>query len=186
MNNMKLKFSTLIAILLTLSPVITLAHDAGEPHLEPAELREQITHHVADRLCTKVENRIKLQIKYFENAQRRRTNAYQNTQARLAGLKDNLTNRGFDTVQLGTDLETLQLKIDTYSKAFDDFMVELKQAQELSCGESDGAFKDSITKARELLQQVRSLGLDIRSFLAETIRPELVSLKSQSANQEEN
>lgn len=129
--------------------------------------------------CEMVNSRIDLKIANFDNGQLRRVSSYQNMKDRLSRAIDKLTAKGVDTSDLKADLVMLDAKIAKLAQDYRAHVDGFRAAKNYDCGESQGQFRRQITESRRELSQVRKDVLDIRSFYATAIKPDLIKARNE-------
>ncbi len=135
---------------------------------------------VTKAVCANAETRIANRITMLTNAKTRHQTAYQRGKDRYSSLVTKLKEKGYDTAKLEADLATWNTKILAFGTAFNDHLDALKAAQHFECGTSNGAFLTSLETARTKLLAVRTAAVDARSYWLNTVKPDLLALKSQT------
>lgn len=108
-----------------------------------------------------------------------RSKVHENILKHLNNLVPKLQEAGLDTSDLETQIETLKTKIETFNTDFATYKQAVADLQEIDCVAEPDGFKASLEAARAALDQVRTDAKDIRNYVKETIKKELVSLRSQ-------
>ncbi len=135
---------------------------------------------ITKTMCANAETRIANRITILTNAKTRHQAAYQRGKERYSNLVAKLKDKGYDTAKLEADLATWNTKILAFSTAFTTHLDALQATQEFECGNSNGAFLESLEDARSKLLTVRTAAIDARSYWLNTIKPDLQAIKSQT------
>lgn len=115
----------------------------------------------------------------LETAEAKRTQAYAATVERLTALSTKLQGSGMATTELDAAIISLNEKITTHGNDLSAYKQTVSDLAEMDCAADVEAFKASLDAARTSLHTVAASGKDIRIFINDTIKPLLVSLKTQ-------
>lgn len=159
---------------------------SGTAHAEDLTTRAVTRAAVTEAICRRAETRIGLRIDTLTGVRTRRVAAYQKGVDQYKALVDSLDAKGYDTTKLKADLKTWNEKILAFGAAFTDHLDALKNTQNYSCGNSNGAFIDSLEDARSKLGTVRADAVAARSYWFDTIRPDLLAIKNQTPTANSN
>lgn len=135
---------------------------------------------VTKTICVNAEARIGNRITILTNAKTRHQAAYERGRERYSNLVTKLKANGYDTTTLEADLATWNTKILAFGTAFNDHLDALKETQAFECGNSNGAFLDSLENARSKLLAVRTAAIEARSYWLTTVKPDLQAIKTQT------
>lgn len=131
-----------------------------------------------ERRCLVSQKLIEARIENYTKHRDNHKTRYSRVKDRLSKLVAKLTNKGYDTTKLKTDLQILDEKILKFNTDVDAFHKKLEEANDFNCGDSEGAFKSKIQEARALLTIVKDDALDIRDFYKNTIKSDFQALRS--------
>lgn len=119
-----------------------------------------------------------------------RTKVHTNLVERLKKLEAKLTEKNLDTTQYKTQITELESKIATFNTDMAAYKLTVTDLSSIEdCTADPTAFKASLDASRTALQKVRDDSLAIRTYVKDTIKPTLKSLRTQletTANQETN
>lgn len=166
--NQRIGIGVALAFAVSVAPIATQAVDTPRKDA------------VTKAICTNAEARIGNRITVLTDAKTRHQTAYQRGVERYSGLVTALKAKGYDTVKLEADLKAWNTKILAFGTAFTAHLDALKATQAAECGTSNGAFLDSLDDARTKLLPVRTAAVDARSYWLNTVKPDLLALKSQT------
>jgi chromosome segregation ATPase len=142
------------------------------------ELNAQQQEMIQNR-CEFIANRIQNRISAYEQNQNARSESYKNIRTRVQSIANRLKSDGYDTSQLETDLATLSDKIENISDDYATFISGLKNTQGAECGKSKGEFANRYMNARSAMLSVREGILDAKTFIQDTIRPDIQKIRAQ-------
>jgi hypothetical protein len=150
-------------------------------HQNLQDERQQFT----EERCKLVNQRINDRLSNFQNKQNVDSTIFGNVYQRLTNLSIRLKSKGLDTTKLNEDLATLKTKIDKVHTDYVSFIDGLKQTQSSTCGHSQGEFMGKLGAARSILLTVRQDRQDVRNYILNTIKPDIMALRQQLAKQEQ-
>ena len=150
---------------------------------EHKNLQDQKQQFTQDR-CDRINQRINDRLSNFQNKQNGDTTIFGNIYQRLTNLATRLKNDNLDTTQLTTDLATLKTKIDKVNTDYTSFIDGLKTTSSFTCGHSQGEFMGKLGAARAILLLVRQDRLDVKNYIKNTIRPDILALRQQLVKEE--
>jgi hypothetical protein len=119
-----------------------------------------------------VEGRIK-------GIQTSRIQIYGNLIDRLTSLSSRLRANNVDTTELDQNIEELKEKIEEFNTVLASYIQAVADLAVMQCKDDPEAFKASLNKARELQQELRQRGLEIKTFIQETLKPTLANIREQ-------
>lgn len=130
--------------------------------------------------CDKVTARINNQIEKFNANKDKHIQNYQNTKDKVTDMVTRVKNeKGADTTKLEADLKTLDSKIQTFASDYATFIKTLESTKTLACGNSDGEFKNALALSRTQLATSKQDAAAVRSFIKDTIRPDVQAIRDQ-------
>jgi hypothetical protein len=202
---MKKKFLFLAFVLALAMPLgIALAEDStGTQPTIPrgiASLKEQIQQRkdanieaqdalkkqLHEQRCKNIELRIDTRIKRYENNRQMFENVFGNMIARIQRLIDRLKTKGVDTSKLAADLQTLKVKVDKLLADHKIFMQNIGDAKNIACNENDltgSEVRAKVGEARKVFMTLTQDRLEIRNFYQSNIRPDIMAIRKQLADQ---
>lgn len=146
---------------------------------ERNEFREARKEAIKEKKCERWQNRIQNRIKRYENKHQLHERVFGNMVDRLKKVSERLKDAGLDTGDLNSYITVLEGKINDLMGEHADFIDQLEQTDEHSCGQSEGEFKNQLGEARRMIPQVRSALDEVRDYYRDVVRPELIELKQQ-------
>ncbi len=108
-----------------------------------------------------------------------RTQVYKNIIDRLTKLSDKLKEKGIDTTELNTDIKSLQTKIDTFNTDLTGFKQVVGDLATMDCEADPEGFSAALEAARSDRQQVHDDAQGVRTYIDETIKPLLKTIRSK-------
>ncbi|MCD8484325.1 hypothetical protein LRY65_00350 [Candidatus Woesebacteria bacterium] len=124
-----------------------------------------------EQRCSISTQRIDLWTTRYANNQSRFQKIEERAGQLIATIIERAKAAGKDTSELEAANDTFATKIDTASTEYSTLMDKLNASKEYACGNSEGAFRDSLQTAREQLIVTRQASLDARSYYQSTVRP---------------
>lgn len=119
---------------------------------------------------------VKGKLQSTENA---RIKAYTTIKNNLTELSTKLKDKGVNTTGLEAALTTLQTKIDTFNTDLAKYKQAISDLKEVDCKADPDGFKASLETARTALQTVNTDGVAIRTYLTDTLKPLLKTIRTQ-------
>jgi len=104
---------------------------------------------------------------------------YGNSATKLTELSTKLKNKGADTTELDAAIVTLQGKITTFNTDLATYKEAINDLLEMDCAADPDGFKASLESARTAREAVRKDAADVRTYLKDTIKPLLATIRSQ-------
>lgn len=147
-----------------------------------AALKTKLTNTEKTRIVAKcvasqgVVGNVKGKLQSTENA---RIKAYTAVETNLNELSTKLKDKGVDTTELNTNLVALKAKIDTFNTDLAAYKQDVSDLKDVDCKADPEGFKASLEAARTALTTVSKDGLDIRTYLTDTIKPLLKTIRTQ-------
>lgn len=136
--------------------------------------------------CDLVNQRITTRINNFTKNEGSDKTVFGNVYQRLTNIATRLKGDNLDTTTLANDLATLQTKIDKVSTNYASFISALQTLTSSTgptCGQSQGQFATQLASTRTILLTVRQDRLDVRSYILNTIKPDILALRQQLVKQ---
>jgi len=143
-----------------------------------AQNENRIQARACDRVTANVQNRL---TKFKEN-RKTHEDLYTKLEEKLASIEIQLEANGQDTTELKQNIDTLALKIDTFSTDHAKLVQKLEQAKIYACGESEDAFIDILQQAIEQLAVLKQDVRDIKTYYRTVVRANIIDLKNQNPN----
>lgn len=132
-----------------------------------------------DTRCENVTARIQNRIRQYDENKDRHIDNYNKIKDRLSETANSLEDKGYDVSELRNDLQTLDSMIKEFGQNYTAFVNTLNESESLACGESEGAFKGKVEESRGQLRNSREQAKEIRDYIQNVIRPDLVDLREQ-------
>lgn len=132
---------------------------------------------IADR-CEAAQKLAKAYKTRGENSVKARTAVYEAIIARLESTSATLAAKGTDTATLDANIVILKTKVTAFKAATDTYLLALNDLSVLECKTDPAAFKAALQSARTEQAAVLASAKDIRTFLSDTVKATLQSLKA--------
>jgi len=129
--------------------------------------------------CAVIESKVQSKTSVFDNSKVRHLEIYANVKNRIIAISGKLAAKGLDLTVLNSYLAVLDQKIKKFSDDYAVYVNKLKESQNFVCGKSEGDFRGKLKEARTALAQVHKDAVDIRTYYAQVLKPELNRLKNQ-------
>ncbi|HSX46953.1 MAG TPA: hypothetical protein VLF87_03130 [Patescibacteria group bacterium] len=152
-----------------------------------AELKTKLTTLEKTKITTKcvaaqgLISSVKGRVKGIETS---RGEVYKNMVDRLTDLSGKLKAKNVDTTALDADIATLQGKITTFNTDLATYKQAVTDLSAMDCKSDPDGFKASLDAARSALTKVSQDALAIRSYVNDTIKPLLKTIRDQLAKTE--
>jgi hypothetical protein len=128
--------------------------------------------------CPVVESKIQVKSTNFDNSKVKHLEAYAKVKDRLVVIVDKLAAKGVDVTSLRATLVIYDQKIQKFSDDYAIYIGKLKESQVYVCGKSEGQFRTKLKEAKTALAQVHKDAVDIRTYYAQTIKPEINKIRA--------
>jgi chromosome segregation ATPase len=115
-----------------------------------------------------------------------RGEVYKNIQTRLTDLSTKLKNKGVDTTALDADIATLKTKIDTFNTDLTAYKQAVSDLATMDCATDPDGFKASLETARTALKKVGEDAKAVRSYLNDTVKPLLKTIRAELEKPSDN
>jgi DNA repair exonuclease SbcCD ATPase subunit len=150
----------------------------GELEKKQREMKEE----AVSKKCEELEERVTHRIENYQNNVDKHVENYTKLHTRLEEIIAKLSAKGFDVSKLESDLAQLEDMIQDYAGVYSGFIAKLTDAQELTCGEAEGAYRQALLDAQVQLKLAIEARQKIREFYAHTIRKDIQDLRLQKVN----
>jgi len=177
MKQNKLLLSAVIIFSSLLIPASSIL--AQEPANTSAQNVRARLEESAENRCNLITTRVDTLVARYDNNKNRHINNYNRIKDRTQTLAARLQSKGYDTKEVGTNLQTLDTYIKNISQDYTKFVSALRESKEMACGQSEGAYRAKLQEARDYLKDVRESALETRNFVQTTLRPSIQELRDQ-------
>lgn len=153
------------------------------------ELIEKKQSELADRIsklqekerirCEKINSNVEKIISNYDEKVAKHIEKYQNIVIKVETAVNRIEEKGIDVTMIRSQLETLNQMILNMHQNREQYINTLRDSQNYICGESEGEFKNRIQTARTELNLVKNNAEEIKNYMENTIRPELLRLREQ-------
>lgn len=146
-------------------------------------LKETLTNEAKARIesrCVAAQTSVKNRTDSNSKALTNRTKAYNEITSNLHALSSALVAKGVDTTTFNADLLALQTKITSFTLLNSTYQQALNDVTMLDCKSDPTAFKAALEAARSAQKAVFNSAQEIRTYIANTIKPSLKALKTAS------
>jgi chromosome segregation ATPase len=152
---------------------------------EKERLREEFKEKFTEERCARIQKRIEERTSNFDEREGKHKKVYENLVNRINKFITRFETANLDTANLKSYLATLQEKIDKFSTDYAAYIAKLKESKNFTCGHSEGEFKGVLVDARAELKLVHEDAAGIRTYMRDTIIPEIKALKDKMPKNEE-
>lgn len=130
--------------------------------------------------CEEVGSNLEQYRTRFSQGAQQYLGAFTRMSAQLESVEERLRNSGSaDTTTLQQQLVELREMITAFEGNKDLFVSELTSIHDASCSDADASTRTQVQQSRQQLQALRTEARAIRSYIQNTIRPELQRLRLQ-------
>lgn len=167
----------------------TLSEDLSEARNQARETREEIKENREENVekrCEIVTERVNNRVTVATTNKKKHVEFYNNAKNKISEFVDKLTEEGYDTSVLKSELVVLESLIIDLSAKYDSFILSLEETNQYSCGNSEGDFVSSLQEARAAFLEVRQAAIAIRDQYTGKIRPLIKELRSQTKQELES
>lgn len=179
------------------TPTTTSSDDSTQKAPEPAEDAKTVSNRIEQRkaelktkLTTAEKTRLKAKCKASQGnlssekgrvkgLETSRGQVYNNLLTRLNDLSARLKVKGVDTTALNADIATLKTKIDTFNTDLASYKQAVSDLASMDCATDPDGFKASLEAARTALKKVNDDAAAVRSYLNDTIKPLLKTIRTE-------
>jgi len=152
---------------------------------EKERLRSEFKEKFTAEKCARVQERIQNRLSLFAGAKEKHTAVYVNLVNRINKFIARADAQKLDTTTIKSHLAELETKIALFKTDYAAYAAKLAETKNYTCGHSEGDFKGVLLESKTLLKQVHADAADIRTYVRETILPDLKALKSQMTDTED-
>ncbi len=128
--------------------------------------------------CLAVQTNIKTLNVRVESVQTKRATAYDNITSKLNDLITRLDAQAFDVTTLQESTTTLTEKVDAYKSTMTEYAQAVEDLTVIDCAQDPTSFKAALETARTKHRQLVTMVGDIRTFIANTTKPQLQTIKA--------
>ncbi len=115
----------------------------------------------------------------FEIINKNRAEAYKNVIDNLQKLSDRLETSGVDTAALNNDITELGKRVTTFSADYAGYKQAVDDLTVVDCKTDPEGFRASLDTAREKHKDVVADSAAIRTYVNDTVKPELKQIRTQ-------
>lgn len=129
--------------------------------------------------CDKITKAIENRINTFEERRNFHIPAYENIKSRLEKMITKLEALGYDLTDIKSDVSTLNNKISKLKSDYTAFLNKLNEIKNYACDHTNSEVKIKLTEARTLLKNIKSSDDDIRNYIKNVIKQDILEIKNQ-------
>lgn len=159
--------------------------EINEIKAQRIEEKEQIKEQKTEEKCENITERLELKVERYNTNREMYVGKYERLRLRIVAWAGRLEEDGYDVADLEAALATLDTKIDAVSTLHEEFITKLENIKNYECGNSDGAYTQALTASREALTAVRDGVTEVREYYKEEVKPLVISLRNQVAQDKE-
>lgn len=166
----KLIVTTLVisgGLFLSLSTTSTYAAGLGSKTKETQEVR-------CARVTAKV-NDLNTKLTSNESIGKR----HQNVIDHLSEIITKVENKSLNSDKLKSDLVILTEKMSSWQAAYTSLKAKVSATKELACGDSDGAYKTSLSEMKAQREVLNTTNTDFWNYVKNTVKTDIASLRDQ-------
>lgn len=127
-------------------------------------------------ICQRIKNRLNVRVGNVDTAKDKNTTIYEGLNKRFEKVAAAAKAKGYDTTEMLAALETSRATVSAYTKANEDYTVELTSTANDVC-QSETSYKVMIESTRGKLKAAREAGLTARDVFQYSVLPELRAYK---------
>lgn len=150
--------------------------------LSPDERQERISElrsaAKAER-CEVIEENINRRLDYYQNSQTDHVRRYQGILVGLNKAAERLSLLGYDTTDLESKIEQLQVQINEMNVMHNDLIAALQSVKTAQCSDEETDPNTKGMLAKTTVQEIRAKALSIKEYIRNEIIPTLQALKNQ-------
>ncbi len=128
--------------------------------------------------CAIVESKIQIKTTNFDNSKVKHLAVYNRVRSSVANITEKLAAKGVDVTSLKAALAIYDQKIKKFSDDYSIYIGKLKDDQAYACGKSEGQFRTKLKEAKTALVQVHKDAVDLRTYYAQTLKPEINKIRA--------
>lgn len=129
--------------------------------------------------CIDVTKKVGLVTDRYDQNKEKYMNAFENAYQNMNTLMLKFKAEGYDTAQLEDHLEQYNNMIQNISRYYNEFRTGIDNSKKGVCGNSDADAGQEFNNAREQLMNCKNEMLQLRTFALETLKQDLLELKTQ-------
>lgn len=144
------------------------------------DLKETLTTAAKTRLaerCVAAQALLKVKKSNNYSVHASRVEAYDKIAAKLQELSTAASAKGVNVAVLQANITELQIKIDAYKAAYTPYRLALSDLSAIDCKADAVAFKAALETARTKQTEVYDAAKAVRTYLKETVKPTIISIK---------
>jgi hypothetical protein len=144
----------------------------------PRKVREQIV----ENRCEKVTSHISTLKSRLTADDTIRQNRHQKAIDRLNTIISKLEANNINAEKLKTDTALLLEKKNIWYQSYTMLLAKLDQTTQFACGRSEGEFKQAVAEAREQRMTMHKANVEFWTFVQNTIRVDIQTIRNQTKN----
>lgn len=129
--------------------------------------------------CDKITKAIENRVDTFEKRKNFNVPAFENAEKRLDDLIVKAEALSYDVANIKADVSILDNKISKLKNDYATFLSKLNDTKDYACDHTDAEVKTELSEARTLLKNIRTDNDDIRNYIKNTIKQDILELKNQ-------
>lgn len=149
------------------------------------EKREEIKEARLEKRCEIVQIRLQNKSNQMTNNKDMYVRIHSIIIQRLERLRDLFKAKELNVDALNVEITTLSEKMATIKEAYEKSISTIENAESASCQETQEAFKTRMENARSEVAGIKSLRVDIREYIKNTVKPTLQGLRAQLSGEDE-
>lgn len=149
------------------------------------QLKRKVQQSEADRIklhCSVAQSNAQNISDKVTKTRKQRQVAYKNILSRLNKLLAKLNAQAFETTNLEEDINTLSIKINDFNTHVDGYLHAINDVATVDCSKDPVAFIAALKAAREHHDKLVVLVGDIRVYITNNVKPNLVKIRQQIEN----
>lgn len=158
--------------------------DKEDDLTQPAVLLEEKQGDIAK--CNNVTKKVEMITERYDQNKKRYINAFQNIHRSMEKFALKFKADGYDTVQLEAHITEFNNMIQNAIRSYNEFRVGLENAKGEACGGDDKEAQQEFTQARKELKDFKDTMLDLRTYVKETLRQDIMDLRGQITDSQED
>lgn len=153
---------------------------------EKQRLRTEFKEKFSEEKCARIQERVQNRLSLFTNAEGKHTKVYANLVNRINKFIARADEAKLDTSVVKSHLSELENKIAKFKENYAAYAAKFADKKNYNCQRSKGEFKGALLESKTLLKQVHADAAEIRIYVRTVILPELLALKKQMAQMNNN
>jgi len=183
---MKKNILIIVLTLLLLLPSLVVFAQPKDKEDEPNErvvLLQESQSVIAK--CNNVTRKVETITERYDQNKNRYINAFQNIHKSMEKFALKFKADGYDTVQLEEHIAEFNNMIQNAIRSYNEFRVGLENAKGEACGGDDKEAQQEFTQARKELKDFKDTMIDLRTYVKETLREDIMDLREQVADMDD-